>query len=230
MTMSAIMQEKPKSPSDSPLSKARAVAAALTTAEWEDGIPPDLIISFQLKPLPEITEEIDFVSCPPAPATSADTRTSFCASSCNSALTPSCCRHPLLLLLLVLALTTALPPLAKLAAPRKQQFFPQAVVSTLGFHELPDSFRLAMHCDCCSSTSTPSVAAERHNRRPHEAAEEHSRDFIIGAAAMRSMSSSKQQEEGAAATAGVHAQEINLPELLSPCDNYQEQSSRAAGA
>jgi hypothetical protein len=44
------------------------------------------------------------------------------------------------------------------------------------------------------------------------------------------MSSSKQQEEGAAATAGVHAQEINLPELLSPCDNYQEQSSRAAGA
>jgi len=49
------------------------------TAEWEDGIPPDLIISFQLKPLPEITEEIDFVSCPPAPATSADTRT--CAKS-----------------------------------------------------------------------------------------------------------------------------------------------------
>lgn len=80
-------------------------------------------------------------------------------------------------------------------------------MSTLGFHELPDSFRLAMHCDCCSSTSTPNVAAERHNRRPHEAAEEHSRDFIIGAAAMRSMSSSKQQEEGAAATAGVHAQE-----------------------
>ncbi len=49
------------------------------TAEWEDGIPPALIISFQLKPLPEITEEMDFASCPPAPATSADTRT--CAKS-----------------------------------------------------------------------------------------------------------------------------------------------------
>ena len=45
------------------------------TAEWEEGRPPDLIISFQLNPLPDNAAAKGFTSCPSVLAATAETRT-----------------------------------------------------------------------------------------------------------------------------------------------------------